>query len=186
MMTTRRERAVAVPHPAPQQRQQTVLWIIAILLAIIATALIVSPRASFLPTANASPSMLGARGIFAFTGQLDENSYGLFMMDVDSSNVWVYQYQPGAKQLKLVAARSFLYDRYLEEYKNDPVTAPKVIKGMLDKQREIKARLNGGGVAASRVDTPLRTDLPGSVDVFKEDGQKSNNQMGTMKPDPAG
>lgn len=184
MMTTRRERAVAVAQPVPQQRQ-TVLWIIAILLAIIATAMIVRPDTSFLPTANASPSMLGARGIFAFTGQLDEHSYGLFMMDVDSSNVWVYQYQPGARKLKLVAARSFLYDRYLEDFQNDDVTKPDVVKAMLEKQRQAKARISGGGVAATRVGTPVHTDLPGSVDVFKEDAQQ-NSQMGTMKPDPAG
>ena len=183
-MTARQDRAVAVPYPATQQRQ-TVLWIIAILLAIIATAMIVRPETSFLPKANANPSMLGARGIFAFTGQLDEHSYGLFMMDVDSSNVWVYQYQPGAKQLKLVAARSFLYDRYLEDYKNDPVTTPKVIQGLLETQRQQKARLSGGGVAATRADTPLHTDLPGSVDPFKDNGEMSS-PVGTMTPDPAG
>lgn len=184
MMTTRRQRAVAVAQAAPQQRQ-TVLWIIAILMAIIATALIVRPGTSLIQPAHANPSMLGARGIFAFTGQLDENSYGLFMMDVDSSNVWVYQYQPGRQQLKLVAARSFLYDRYLEEHKNDPDTAPSVIKGMLEAQRRNKARLSGGGVAATRADTPLHTDLPGAVDVFQGKGQ-SNGSTGTMTHDPAG
>ncbi|MCB9863523.1 MAG: hypothetical protein H6820_09215 [Phycisphaerales bacterium] len=184
-MTTRRERAVAIAHPVPHQRQ-TVLWIIAILLAIIATALIVRPDGfSMVQPANANPSMLGARGIFAFTGQLDENSYGLFMMDVDSSNVWVYQYKPGTKKLKLVAARSFLYDRYLEEFQNDAETSPNVVKGLLDTQRHNKARISGGGVAATRADTPLHTDLPGSVDVFQEKGQMSSPQ-GTMTPDPAG
>ncbi|HPF40777.1 MAG TPA: hypothetical protein PK093_19230, partial [Phycisphaerae bacterium] len=134
--------------------------------------------------AHANPSMLGARGIFAFTGQLDENSYGLFMMDVDSSNVWVYQYQPGTKKLKLVAARSFLYDRYLEEFQNDSATAPNVVKGLLDTQRRNKARLSGGGVAATR-SQPLHTDLPGSVDVFQDNGRMSSPQE-TMTPDPAG
>ena len=48
--------------------------------------------------------MAGARGIFAFTGQIDQNRFGLFMMDVDSSNVWCYEYLPGSRKLKLVAA----------------------------------------------------------------------------------
>lgn len=186
MTSTRRDHAVAVAHPVPQQRQ-TVLWIIAILLAIIATAMIVRPGGfTMVQPANANPSMLGARGIFAFTGQLDENSYGLFMMDVDSSNVWVYQYKPGTKKLKLVAARSFLYDRYLEEFQNDADTTPNVVKSMLDTQRRNKARINGGGVAATRMDTPLTTDLPGSVDVFQDNKGQMSSPQGTMTPDPAG
>jgi len=184
-MHTRRERAVAVAQTAPQQRQ-TVLWIIAILLAIIATALIVRPgRSLMVETANAEPSMLGARGIFAFTGQLDKNSYGLFMMDVDSSNVWCYQYQPGSRKLQLVAARSFLYDRYLEDYQNDTPT-PAMTKQMLETQRQMKARINGGGVVSSSApQSPLHADLPSAVDVFRKTEEKPGS-MGTMKPNPAG
>jgi hypothetical protein len=63
--------------------------------------------------------MVGARGIFALTGQLTSNSYGLFMVDVDTGSVWVYQYLPSTRRLRLVAARSFMYDRHLEDYNSD-------------------------------------------------------------------
>ena len=98
-------KGTAVAAVAPQQ--QTVFWFIAILLAIIATALVVRPDGIFgaRPAYGDTP-MVGARGIFAFTGQLDRHSYGLFMMDVDSSNVWCYQYVPGRGRFRLVSARS--------------------------------------------------------------------------------
>ena len=52
------------------QRRQTVLWIIAILLAIIATTLVVRGKDLLSPPAAfAEPPMAGARGVFAFTGQ---------------------------------------------------------------------------------------------------------------------
>lgn len=63
------------------------------------------------------------RGVFAFTGQLDEDTYGLFMVDVDACTLWVYECQRSgrsSRQLKLVAARNWLYDRFLHDYNNAP------------------------------------------------------------------
>jgi hypothetical protein len=157
-MNAQRERSVVAP--AADRPGSTVLWIIAILLAIIATTLIVSPGDG--PAINAAMGdspMVGARGIFAFTGQLDKNSYGLFMMDVDSSNVWCYQYVPGTRRLKLVAARSFLYDRYLEDYGGDE-PSPEQIKVLLDDQRRIKNRISRGGIAPDDPDEGLGINVP--------------------------
>ncbi len=131
--------------PIPRQRQ-TVLWIIALLLAVIATTLLTRGRGqSMLTPAFADSPMVGARGIFAFTGQLDKNSYGVYMMDVDNRTLWCYQYLPATRKMRLVAARSFDYDRYLEDYCNDGPTKEEV-KGILDDQRRIKERRqqNGG------------------------------------------
>ncbi|MCG8409079.1 MAG: hypothetical protein MI923_28060 [Phycisphaerales bacterium] len=146
----------------PQQRQnQTVLWLIAILLAIIATVLVVRPSDVLsLPPAYGNTSMMGARGIFAFTGQLDKHSYGLFMMDVDSSNVWCYQYVPTTRKLKLVAARSFLYDRYLEDHNCEEPT-PATTKMMLDQQRQIQERIIRGGIGPDESEEALATEIPG-------------------------
>ena len=127
----------------PQQRQ-TVWWIIAVLLAIIATALVVRGTDAFAPPAAfGEPPMAGARGVFAFTGQLDRNRYGLFMMDVDSSNLWCYEYVPTTRKLRLVAARSFRWDRYLEDYMNEE-PFPATVQTMLKEQNRIQDRLKGG------------------------------------------
>ncbi len=160
-MNAQRERSVVAV--AADRKGSTVLWIIAILLAIIATALVVGPGNGLsIQAAQGDSPMAGARGIFAFTGQLDKHSYGLFMMDVDSSNVWCYQYVPGTRRLKLVAARSFLYDRYLENYGLDE-PSPAEIKAVLDKQRRIKNRISRGGIAPDDPDEGLGMNVPANT-----------------------
>ncbi len=143
----------------PRQRQ-TVLWIIALLLAIIATALLTRGLGQPLLTrAFADSPMVGARGLFAFTGQLDKNSYGVYMMDVDNRTLWCYQYLPTTRKMRLVAARSFDFDRYLEDYNYDGPTKDEV-KAMLDDQRRIKERRERQGGDESG-DEALGITVPG-------------------------
>lgn len=138
---------------------QTVLWVIALLLAVIATTLLVRPSGlTFAHPAFADSPMTGARGIMAFTGQLDKNSYGLFMIDVDARTLWIYQYLPATRRLKLVATRSFDHDRYLKNYNNETPTVEEV-KGMLDDQRRVLDRMEREGVAED--DEALSIKVPG-------------------------
>ena len=126
----------------PSSRPSTSTWIIITLLAVIATALIMRRddtawmRAAF-AQAGVGAAPVGARGIYAFTGQLTSKSYGLFMMDVDSGTVWCYEFQHGLNnepQMKLVAARSWIYDRYLEEFNvTDPI--PATVKTLVQQQQ---------------------------------------------------
>lgn len=144
--------------------RQTAVWMLALALAVVATALIVRNDRPMLPTAIAQMAGgggAGARGIYAFTGQLTAKSYGLFMMDVDSGTVWCYELQRGANaepQLKLVAARSWVYDRFLEEFNAaDPV--PSAVKMLVQQQRA------GGGNAppaggSAPVPPPAATTAP--------------------------
>ncbi|HKQ47096.1 MAG TPA: hypothetical protein VJZ71_03380 [Phycisphaerae bacterium] len=144
---------------APRERQ-TVFWIIALLLAVIATTLLVRGSASswVAPAFGDSP-MVGARGVFAFTGQLDKNSYGLFMVDVDNRTVWCYQYLPSTRKLRLVAARSFSHDRYLEDHNFEGPTI-EVVKQMLEEQRRIKERREMQGIDDAD-DEALGITVPG-------------------------
>lgn len=106
-------------HRPPAQASQTVYWIIALCLAVIATALWTRGPERLLPSALAQGQALaGARGVFAFTGQLDHNRYGLFMLDVDSGTIWCYELasEDGMRKLRLVAARTWIYDRYLQDF----------------------------------------------------------------------
>ena len=103
----------------PAGASQTVYWVIAVLLAVIATALWVRPGDPLLRTATAQNQPLaGARGVFAFTGQLDRDRYGLFMLDVDQGTIWCYAFETvaGARKLRLIAARTWIYDRYLQDF----------------------------------------------------------------------
>lgn len=102
---------------------RTAQWIIAILLAVIATALWVRPPGALLAPALAQNQLLaGARGVYAFTGPLDHNRYGLFMLDVDQGTIWCYELDNvgGTRKLRLAAARTWIYDRYLRDFNCAP------------------------------------------------------------------
>lgn len=114
-------RDAAVVRRPPTRHNQTVLWIIAVLLGMIAAGLWTRGSGSVLPAAfgQSQGSLAGARGIFAFSGQIDQGRYGLFMLDVDQGTVWCYEIEPavgGSRKLRLVAARTFIYDRYLKDF----------------------------------------------------------------------
>lgn len=144
-------------RPPPGQRQ-TVLWIIALLLTVIATALIVrrddtSFLAAAMGQASGSPraNLDGGRGIYAFTGQVSARSYGLFMLDVDTGTVWCYELQrsgtTGEPRLNLLAARSWVFDRYLEDF-NTGEPIPSVVRAMVQQQRSNRAPASQPGAGA--------------------------------------
>jgi hypothetical protein len=94
-------------------------WIIAVLLAFIAGVLWSRSPGGTLPAALAqSGSLVGARGVYAFTGQLDRNRFGLFMLDIEQGTIWCYEIDAvgGVRKLRLIAARSWVYDRYLRDF----------------------------------------------------------------------
>lgn len=119
-------------------------WVLCVLLAVIATALIsrrdeawLSSQAVAQMSAGGASPASGARGIYAFTGQLGAKDYGLFMMDVDTGTVWCYQMarsRDGELQMQLVAARSWIFDRFLEEFSVAKPT-PSEVQGMVRLQR---------------------------------------------------
>lgn len=163
MNASRQRESEAVAVAVPRERQ-TVLWIIAILLAVIAVALVLRPAEPWSVVRSAwagEPRMAGGGGVYAFTGQLDKNRYGLFMMDVDNGTIWCYEYLTATRKLKLVAARSFLYDRYLEDYSNDE-PRPDQVQALLRDQNRIRERINGGDAATEdEGEDVLGTDVPG-------------------------
>ena len=117
-----------------QHSSPAVWWVIAVSLAVIAACLLMQSGDGAARRAVAqSVGTAGAQGIFAFTGQLSKDSYGVFMVDVDAGTIWCYRFQSGKNVLKLVAARDWRYDRYLQDYATDPPTDN--IKYQLEKQR---------------------------------------------------
>jgi hypothetical protein len=125
--------------------RQTGVWIIALLLAVIATATVLRwdesalTRSAWAQALNpgAGPGA-GARGIYAFTGQIDARSFGLFMLDVDSGTVWCYELVRNRTTepafMRLVAARSWIFDRYLEEF-NVASPTPSEVRQLVEQQR---------------------------------------------------
>lgn len=121
----------------PAARPPLVQWIIAAALVVIAFVLVV--RLEPLPGKRAEAQVTasaGARGVFAFSGQLTKNSAGVFMVDMDTMTIWAYEYQPlqGAGCLRLVAARTWKWDRYLENL-NACGIEPADVEQMIEDQR---------------------------------------------------
>jgi len=81
-------RTAATPAP------QVVHWVIALLLAFLAGVFVMQSPGSLLPIAAAQNApAAGARGIYAFTGQLDRDHHGLFMLDIDQGTLWCYEFE---------------------------------------------------------------------------------------------
>jgi len=142
---------------------QAVYWVIAILLAVIATALWMRPAGPLVPAALAQnqPGLAGARGVYAFTGPLERDQYGLFMLDVDQGTIWCYAFDNvgGTSKLRLVAARSWVYDRYLQDFNCAPPDF-RAVQRLVNQQR---AQTSGPGVPVGREEEPLRpTDENGA------------------------
>jgi hypothetical protein len=70
--------------------------------------------------ADSQPTVSGGSGLFVMPGQVGPNSWGCYLMDTDHQTLSVYQYSPSEPVLKLVAARSFRYDRMLGDYNTKP------------------------------------------------------------------
>ena len=140
-----------LPPPLPQHpkpRFSKALWLIGIALLANAAVLwttrgqmpdLVLDRAALAqatPTATGGPSpMLGARGIYMMPAQLGPNSYGLYLMDVDSSTICVYRAEPDSSKLRFMASRSFKYDRFMEDFNTEGLR-PKDVQKLVEQQQQ--------------------------------------------------
>lgn len=123
-------------------------WLIVALLAVIALLLAFPRDTSLLSRAVAQQvPMLGARGVYAFPMQLTQKTYGICMLDVDASTVWFYEYVPTTSKLRLAGARSWIFDRYLEEY-NVEGLEPNQVGELVSRQRSQRQQLSAGGTTA--------------------------------------
>ena len=128
-----------IPEHNPPRRfgaAPLVQWTIAALLGIIAAGLWLRPG-DWSPAAYAqNQPMAGARGVFAFTGQIDHSRYGLFMLDVDQGTIWCYELDGsgGSRKLRLIAARTFIYDRYLQDF-NSAAPDFRMVRELVEQQR---------------------------------------------------
>ena len=89
--------------------------------------------------ARADDSVRAGRNVFAVAGKITSDTNGIYLVDLENATICVYQYVPGSRRLRLVAARTFAYDCQLDAYSTEP--APAEIKKLVQEQR----RLTGSG-----------------------------------------
>ncbi len=103
----------------------------------VAALLLVDLVVGRLPAAHAaggaSDVRMGARGLFAATGAITRDRDALYLIDVDSQTICVYDYNASGRRLSLVAVRSFLYDRKLSDFNCEETTSPAAIKQLVEK-----------------------------------------------------
>lgn len=133
------------------------LWMLAVLTAFVAGLLLRLPLGPPAPAALAQVApAAGGRGVYAFTGQLDASRFGLFMLDIEQGTIWVYELDQvdGVRKLKLVAARSWVYDRYLRDFNVAPPSFREV-QELVARQRayEMQAATESG----PSPDSPLKS-----------------------------
>ena len=114
-------------------------WVIAGSLGVIAISTVMRPgglRMDGLALAQV-PSSAGARGVYSFSGQFSKGSYGVYMVDTDAMTIWAYEYLPQKGCLRLAAARTWRYDRYLENH-NICDLPPDAVERMVEEQRQYR------------------------------------------------
>jgi len=131
------------------------LWANAALLALITIVLIGRPGSpNLVPAAMAQyqQPIAGGSGIYIMPGQLSNNTWGCYLLDVDTQTLCAYQFYPGDKQLRLIAARNFRYDRKLGNFNTTP--APQDVAELVKKEQE-SLRVMGSNATP---DSPEKTN----------------------------
>ena len=127
----------------PRRSPHPVFWVIAVTLVVIATTLVVRPQGGPLDSVafGQLPTTAGARGVFAFSGQLSKGTYGVYVVDTDAMTIWVYEYLAQKGCIRLAGARTWRYDRYLENH-NVCDLPPDVVEKMVEEQRQYRKQSN--------------------------------------------
>ena len=74
-------------------------------------------------------------GVVAVAGQISRDIYGLYLIDLKNGTICVYG-MTGSGQLKLLAARTYIYDCQLDSYNTTPL--PKEIAKLVARARRLK------------------------------------------------
>jgi hypothetical protein len=113
----------------------TTKWLLAVVIVVSLSVVLLLCGQSGLPAAAwAQPQPPENGQILVIPIQLDRSSYGLAMVDTVGQTLWVYQLNstgPVYNRLQLLAARSWRYDRLLQQY-NTADPKPQQVKMLLE------------------------------------------------------
>ena len=108
--------------------------------------------------AQQAPSPIaGGAGFYLMPAQFATNSWGCYVMDVDAQTLVAYVYDPATpRTLRLVAARSFVYDRQLRSYNTlpRPDDIAEIVRNERDQSRRSEEAIDASQNAATRPVVP--------------------------------
>ncbi|MCK4752400.1 MAG: hypothetical protein KAS75_03065 [Planctomycetes bacterium] len=110
-------------------------WLLPVFIVLAVLCLIFTWRRSDSPASvQAKPQVGSDEHVLVVPIQIDRDSYGLAMVDMVGQTLWVYGLSstgPAHSRLKLIAARSWQYDKLLQQY-NTAEPKPEQVKFMLE------------------------------------------------------
>ena len=112
-----------------------VQWILVIVLTVIATCLVMELGYGA-SSATAQVTSVGGDDMLVVGGQITKDSYGLYLVDTKRQALCIYQWLPGSRKLRLMAARNFKYDVQLDEYNADK-PPPSEVKRLVEQNRRL-------------------------------------------------
>jgi hypothetical protein len=125
------------PYGSPAESPGSARWLIVILLTVIATCLLIEVGLTT-SSARAEPADTGGTPTtFAVAGKVTPETYGLYLVNLKQGTICVYQYLPASHKLRLMAARTFVFDRELEDFNNEKPT-PREVKKLIEEQRSLQ------------------------------------------------
>ena len=128
MSELRREMRVT-SHPPMVQ------WVIVVILSVIATCLVLELGFGA-SSATGQVTSVGGNDMLVVGGQITKDSYGLYLVDMKRQSLCVYQWLPGTRKLRLMAARTFAYDVQLDQYNADKPT-PREVKRLVEQNKRL-------------------------------------------------
>jgi len=78
----------------------------------------------------------GAGGAFIVAGQITPDTYGLYLVDTQHATIALYEYQPSSRKLRLLAARTYMFDVQLDEYNTE--LSPREVKKLVAQQKRLE------------------------------------------------
>jgi len=122
----------------PRRRQPLVvaLYLNALLLAGLILVVLTRSDAPHLITpafGQTQAPIAGGAGLFLMPAQFSSTTWGCYVMDVDAQTLCAYQFLPGEKNLRFVAARNFKFDRQLRNFNTEP--SPIEVKDLVEKEQ---------------------------------------------------
>lgn len=111
-------------------------WLAVIVLALAAGLLTGELLRPGRADAQGQPAPAATEGVFAVAGELARDTYGIYLVDLRRSTICMYQYFGNERRLRLMAARTYLYDTQLDSYNTEP--PPEEVSKLVAGARRLK------------------------------------------------
>jgi hypothetical protein len=144
------------------------MLLIFVVLGVLALFFIVAKPGS--PASAKAEPLMGNNEVLVIPIQIERDRYGVAMVDMVNETLWVYELNsmgPAHNRLRLLAARSWQYDRLLKQY-NTSEPKPEQVRMLLEEEglgeqpkEQGKEKQEGSDVNASEVNV-VEANEPGS------------------------